>query len=246
MLLRLPVVLLSLFLPALTLADLPVLKVATSDYPPYEYLEENEVRGADTETIRKVLSEMGYHPDIRVLPWARAEASTRAGNSDMIYSLTYSKNRARHYYFTDPISQAQDVFFTLRDRDIHWQELNDLASMRIGLSAAYSYDPDFMDWLSAGNAPVTQISQESPELTGLRMVAFGRIDLFICEKSVCRYLIDQHTAEHPELAKVAALPGTVGEQRSFRAAFSRRHPRGAELRDAFNRALAEIKSGDAD
>lgn len=246
MLFRLPVLLLSVLLPALTLADTHILKVVTSDYPPYEYLDDGVVRGTHTDTVRQALSAMGYLPDIRILPWARAEASTRAGTSDMIYSLTYSRDRNRYYHFTDPISQARDVFFTLKGRDLEWQELDDLAGLRIGLSAAYSYAPEFMKWLAAGNARVTQISQVSPELTGLRMIAFGRIDLFICEETVCRYLIEEHLADYPELSDVIALSGTVGAERGFRAAFSRQHPRGAALRDEFNQALANLRSTDSD
>ncbi|MCL7943211.1 transporter substrate-binding domain-containing protein [Marinobacter sp. ATCH36] len=242
MLFRLPVLLLSVLLPALALANTPILRVVTSEYPPYEYLDEGEVRGSHTDIVRHILTSMGYSPDIRVLPWARAEASTRAGTSDMIYSLTYSRDRDRYYHFTDPISQARDVFFKLKGRDLQWQELDDLAGLRIGLSAAYSYAPDFMKWLAAGNARVTQISQESPELTGLRMIAFGRIDLFICEESVCSYLIEENLAEFPELSDVIAIPRTVGTERGFRAGFSRQHPRGGALRDEFNRALKDVRA----
>lgn len=246
MLSRLPVLLFSVLLPTLTLADTHVLRVVTSEYPPYEYLENGEVKGSHTDTVREVLSAMGYLPDIRLLPWARAEATTRAGSSDLIYSLTYTHDRDGYYYFTDPLSQARDVFFSRKDSGLQWQELDDLAGLRIGLSAAYSYAPEFMDWLTRGNARVTQISQESPELTGLRMVTLGRIDLFICEESVCRYLIDQHLSEYPELSDVTAMSGTVGAERGFRAAFSRQHPRGKQLRDEFNQALKTVRSKDAD
>lgn len=239
---RLPVLLLSVLLPALALADPHVLRVVTSDYPPYEYLEDGEVRGTHTDIVRQVLSSMGYLPDIRLLPWARAEASARAGTSDMIYSLTSSRDRKRHYYFTTPLSEARDVFFKRKGRDFQWQELDDLAGLRIGLSAAYSYAPEFMKWLAAGNARVTQISQESPELTGLRMIARGRIDLFICDESVCSYLLEKHLSEFPELAEVTALPTTIGAKRGFRAAFSRQHPRGKALRDEFNQVLSDLRS----
>lgn len=83
-------------------------------------------------------------------------------------------------------------------------------------------------------------------MTGLRMIAFGRIDLFICEERVCSYLIEQHLSEFPEFSKITAMPGTVGAVRGFRAAFSRQHPRGDALRDEFNRALKEIISADSD
>jgi len=238
--------LLSVLIPAIAQADRPTMTVVTSEYPPYQYLENGEVKGTHTEILRRVLVTMGYRPEIRIVPWARAEASARAGTSDMIYSLTHSRSRARHYHFTAPLSEARDVFFALADRNLQWQTLDDLAGLRIGLSASYSYDPTFMEWLAAGNARVVQISQESPEFTGLRMTAYGRIDLFICEETVCRYLIDQHLADHPELTNLTALPRTVGEVRGFRAAFSRQHPEGEELRDEFNRVLAELESDSSD
>jgi polar amino acid transport system substrate-binding protein len=238
--------LLAVLIPVIAHADRPTMTVVTSIYPPYQYLDNGEVKGTHTETLRQVLTRMGYDPVFRLVPWARAEASARAGTADLIYSLTYSPNRARHYHFTNPISEARDVFFSLSDRGLQWQELDDLAGLKIGLSAFYSYAPEFMDWLAAGNARVIQISQESPELTGLKMIAYGRIDLFICEETVCRYLIDKHIADHPELANVSAMPRTVGEVRSFRAAFSRQHPTGEALRDGFNKVLTELKSSDSD
>jgi len=238
--------LLAVLIPVIAHADRPTMTVVTSIYPPYQYLDNGEVKGTHTETLRQVLTRMGYDPVFRLVPWARAEASARAGTADLIYSLTSSPSRARHYYFTNPISEARDVFFSLSDRGLQWQELDDLAGLRIGLSASYSYAPEFMEWLVAGNARVVQISQESPELTGLKMIAFGRIDLFICEETVCRYLIDKHIADRPELANVSAMPQTVGEVRGFRAAFSRQHPKGEALRDEFNKVLAELKTRNSD
>jgi polar amino acid transport system substrate-binding protein len=185
---------------------------------------------------------MGYEANIRILPWARAENLVRAGEADMLYSLTFSESRRRYYHFTDPISSAQDVFFKLESRALPWQTLDDLQGLNFGISAAYSYAPEFMDWLSSGNAIITKITQEKPELTGLRLVALGRIDLFICEQSVCEYLIEKHVSQYPELALVNQMSRAVGPERSFRAAFSRKLPDGEELRDRFNRALAELRN----
>lgn len=234
-----------LTLPLIALAEKPVIDVVTSEYPPYGYLSNGEVVGEDTRMIRQVLARMGYEANIRVLPWARAETLVRSGRADMLYSLTFSETRDRHYHFTDPINAAQDVFFKRKDRDLEWQKLEDLAGLNFGLSAAYSYAPEFMDWLFDGNARITRITHEQPELTGLRMVGLGRVDLFICELSVCEYLLEQEADEYPELAKIERMPGTVGPKRSFRAGFSRKLPNGSELRDEFNAALTEIRNAES-
>jgi polar amino acid transport system substrate-binding protein len=222
-----------------------VINVVTSEYPPYEYLEDGKVIGDDTKVIRRVLSDMGYQANIRMLPWARAEKLVRSGQADMLYSLTFSEARDRHYYFSAPINAAQDVFFKHENREIEWQTLDDLTGLNFGLSAAYSYSPEFMDWLFNGNARITRITHEKPELTGLRMVALRRVDLFICELSVCDYLLEQNKPQFPELVNVERLPGHVGPERSFRAAFSRELPNGRELRDEFNKALKQLRSSDS-
>lgn len=241
----------SLFLAALCVltspapGDVPVLNVVTSEYPPYEYLSDGEVVGEDTRIIRQVLSAMGYQANIRLLPWARAEALVKSGKADMLYSLTFSAARDQHYHFTDPISTAQDVFFKRQDRNLEWQTLDDLQGLNFGLSAAYSYAPEFMAWLFDGNARITRITHEHPELTGLRMVGLGRIDLFICEKLVCEYLLNQNSPDFQELSNVEQMPGKVGPQRSFRAGFSRKLSNGSELRDHFNAALIDIRNADS-
>lgn len=237
----------TLFLMAVSIpvaADPSVLTIATSEYPPYEYRQGGNVVGTDTETVRTVVTAMGYKPVIEVLPWIRAEAKVRQGLADMIYSLTYSRHRAQYYHFTDPINTVHDVFFKHRDSDIAWQTLDDLAGLNIGISASYSYSPDLMDWLRQGKAQVTEISHEHPELTSLRMLAAKRIHLFVCEQSVCEYLLKTHGSAYPELQAVEPVPGHIGKQRGFRAAFSRKHPRGEALRDQFNQALKQYRKTD--
>jgi polar amino acid transport system substrate-binding protein len=240
MMLRSGFLAISLMVPLAVFAGRAVIEVVTSEYPPYEYQQDGEVAGTDTRIIQRVLSDMGYKANIRILPWARAETLVRTGEADMLYSLTLSESRRRYYHFTDPISSAQDVFFKLKNRKLPWKTLDDLQGLNFGISAAYSYAPEFMDWLSNGNAQITKITHEKPELTGLRLVALGRIDLFICEQSVCEYLIEKNVSQYPELARVDQMSRTVGPERSFRAAFSRKLPDGEALRDRFNKALAEL------
>ncbi len=240
MLLQLTSGLLFLVLSSSALADPPTLHIATSEYPPFEYLEDGALVGDDVATVREVVERMGMEPAFVVVPWRRAEARARRGQSDMIFSLTHSEERARHYYFTAPINTARDVFFARSDSDIEWQTLDDLEGLRLGLSSSYSYAPEFMNWLETADIEVIRISQQKPDLTGLRMVAYDRIDLFICEQSVCRFLLEKHQPDYPELANIVAVPGMVGEARPFRAAFSRRHPDGEQLRDRFNQALADL------
>lgn len=246
MLLQLTSGILFLMLSSPLLAERPSLNIATSQYPPFEYLEEGKLVGEDVETIQNVVERMGMEPSFVVLPWIRAEARVRSGKSDLLFTLTRSKQRERHYYFTDPINTARDVFFKRSGMEFEWQTFDDLEGMRVGLSSSYSYAPEFMAWLDTANVEAIRISQERPDLTGLRMLAFDRIDLFICEHSVCSFLLKKHQGTQTELKTIEAVPGTIGKERAFRAAFSRQNPEGEQLRDRFNQALAELRQESID
>lgn len=231
--------LLALALPAWSQED-AVLKVVTTEYPPFEYVENGELKGSDVATVRSVLEMMGYTPRFQVLPWARAELMVRHGTADLLFSLTQSKERQQHYLFTDPISSARDVFYARKDAGLSWHTFDDLTGLRVGVSASYSYAPEFMAWLAQGQAQIVVMNQQEPDLAGLRMVAAGRVDLFICEQQACDYLIESHRQRYPDLEQVTALPGVVGDARYFRAAFSKKHPNANALRAEFNRTLKRL------
>ena len=230
------ILLMSAALPVLS-QEAPVLKVATTEYPPFEYVKDGVLQGDDVETVRTVLQAMGYEPKFQVLPWARAEMMVRRGNADLLFSLTSSPERERHYLFTAPISEARDVLYARKNDGLSWTSYNDLADLSVGVTAGYSYAPEFMAWLMQGESQVVTMNQENPDLAGLRMVAMGRVDVFICEQTACDYLIETNKGHYPELSRVAALPGVVGDERFFRAAFSRKRPDARALRNEFNQVL---------
>lgn len=223
-----------------------VLKVVTTEYPPFEYVENGELKGTDVATVRSVLEMMGYAPRFRVLPWARAELMVRHGTADLLFSLTKSEARQQHYLFTAPISSARDVFYARKDAGLSWQTFDDLSGLRVGISASYSYAPEFMTWLAKGGARTVVMNQQQPDLAGLRMVAVGRVDLFICEQRACDYLIESNRQRYPDLNRVTALPGVVGDERYFRAAFSKKHPNAEVLRAEFDHTLRRLDLGPSD
>ena len=234
------ILLMSAALPALS-ETAPVLKVVTTEYPPFEYVEDGVLKGYDVDTVRSVLQAMGYEPKFQVLPWSRAEMMVRRGDADLLFSLTSSPERERHYLFTAPINSARDVLYARKDAGRSWTSYNDLTDLRVGVTAGYSYAPEFMAWLRQGHSQVVTMNQENPDLAGLRMVAMGRVDVFICEEKACNHLIDANKGRYPELSRVTALPGVVGDERFFRAAFSRQHPDANTLRSEFNQVLERLE-----
>lgn len=218
----------------------PVLRIGTSPFPPFEYVQQDQILGVDTDLVKAVVADMGYTPKIEVIPWARVEIEARAGKMALIYSLTASPEREQHYWFTDPLSEAKDVLFKRKSDHITWQRLSDLDKYRMGISTSYNYAPAFMDWINSGDVRVSAVAHETPEVVNLRMLAHGRIDLFICDISVCSFFLRDLAQQFPELSRIDYIPKMVGETRHFHAAFSRRYPGSNRLYQAFNASLKRL------
>lgn len=227
------------FSPARLQAAPPVLPVGVAEFPPYEYSTANgRVIGSDTEIVQHVFERMGYRVDIQMQPWKRVLSAGESGRFAVVYSLTKSAERERHFYFSDPINTVQDVFFKTKSLSFDWKGYEDLAAMRIAVSSGYHYAPEFTEAIR--QKKVTQIfetSNRNPETINLRNLTRGLVDLAVCEINVCRYLIYNHPAEFDQLEQ---LSKPIGAPRSFHVAFSRKWPGAEQLTLQFNQELAKF------
>ena len=217
----------------------PELPIGVAEFPPFKYTAPNgTIVGADTEIVEQVIQRMGYRPKIAMQPWKRVQEAGMRGQFAAIYSFTKNPERERHFYFTDPLSTVKDVFYKLKTSPITWSSLDDLQHLTIGASDGYNYAPVFMDAIKQQRFHKVQlVTGEVPELQLLRMLLLKRIDLFICEVSVCQYLIQTHA---PELDGVDFIDKAIGPVRTFHLGFSKNWPQAEQLVKEFNTALARF------
>ncbi|MBI9091944.1 MAG: amino acid ABC transporter substrate-binding protein [Desulfobacterium sp.] len=214
------------------------LPIGMENFPPFEFEKEGKVVGVDTEIVALVLTRLGYIPDIRVLPWARAQKYAREGTIAAIYSITKNSEREKFYYFSDPINTVKDVFFKRRDHQISWKTLKDLKDYRIGISRGYNYAPVFMKALEEKLfSEIHLLSGDELERRQLIKLKKGRIDLCICEISVCKYLIQTHA---PEFDMIDFIDVPIGEIRPYYIAFSKLWPGAQALVTKFNAELKKV------
>ena len=215
------------------------IELVTSEFPPFEYTgPDGQPSGVDVDIVRAVLMRMGYEPNIRIVPWKRAQIMAEEGEAAGIFSLTKSPEREVRYVFSDPINTVRDVFFKQRDRAIAWKQLSDLKAMHIGYSQGYAYAPEFLQAIDGkGFRSSTPIVSQTPELQGLNMLARNRFDLFLCEVNVCRHLVE---SEPTRFAALDFVDKSVGEVRTYHIGFSKASAGAAQLAAAFNIELAKF------
>lgn len=242
----------------------PGITIVTADFPPFKFKKGKKIVGLDTEIILAVFKRMGYDVTVKMRPFKRADSATRAGEYAAYYTFTYNDERGKDYLYTSPISAVQNVFFYNKAR-LHepkirkvrdWKTLDFLKGLKVGVSANYNYEPEFMKLWRPANKPMwkpnekgfvrifaaREISGKSPEKQHLGKLALGRIDTFISEISVGNYFREQ---DLKRFGNITHAERPVDKIRTFHMAFSKkwRGPNGLApltLRDHFNFELTKF------
>lgn len=177
--------------------------------------------GEAVETVRKVLVAMGYQPKIVVMPFKRCLLTMQEGHMPLMLPCAFSKERAEYMPFSDPIFYINTVLWK-RGGDLTgcWNEYSDLAGLRIGVGLGYSYGKEWDNAVAKKIFSLEPTPGKSAELTHFRMAADGRIDMFISDLEVGRFLKAQHSLEFDT---VFPCPKLIGERRPFGMPVSRRY-----------------------
>ena len=220
-------------------AEQSTLPTVTVEFPPFTTKSGSSgASGAVTEVVERVLADMGLRADPKVLPTKRAQAEAAAGRAAMFYAVTRSAERSRFCLFTEPVFRIADVFFKHKSRDISWERIGDLSGHIIGATSGYNYAPVFLKPAKAGALKIDWISAEKPEAKHLTKLAMKRLDLVICERSVCSFLLRKHADEFADIDFIAK---EIGPVRDFHVCVSKKWPGSQDLLRRFNASYHQLK-----
>ncbi len=156
------------------------ISLATTNWGPYadETLLNN---GFTSEIIRKAFERSGYTVSFHFLPWKRAANDVENGHYDALYSAYYSEERADIYALSEPYAESTLILCSLKEKDIIYNNLQDLIPYTIGTVRGYVNTPEF------DNADYLTKEEVTSDLLNIHKLIFGRIDLIV---------IDQYVAIH--------------------------------------------------
>lgn len=132
-----------LLFPAIADCGEPPLRVATDDWPPYEYAAANgETTGFSAEVFRAVMKRMDLAVgSIAILPWARCEKMLARGDLDAIFSANPSEKRKAFSRFPKAslIDSPNVLFIRKENRDkLRFDALSDLKGKHVGIVRGYA------------------------------------------------------------------------------------------------------------
>ncbi|SCK22532.1 ABC transporter substrate-binding protein [Vogesella sp. LIG4] len=208
-----------------------VINLASTDYPPYfsPSLPGDGVVGAIT---RAALAKHGYTLQLHYRPWARLMSEVEGGHFDGVMAVWYSPERAGYLLFSQPVANTVIGFYQRKDKPLNVQSLASLKPYLVGTVRGYK-NPDAFD------AARLDTEQANDDLSNLRKLAVGRLDLVLIDKALAHQLLPQLPGNmaariHWQNPPVAVMPLHVGFFRGMTGA--------VKLNSDFNDGLAQLES----
>jgi polar amino acid transport system substrate-binding protein len=171
------VFLLVTFLAWAPLAQAGDISIVTEDFPPYNYVENGEIKGISTEVVQAVLKETGTNAKIEVYPWARAYKMATEKANVLIYSIGRIKQREDLFKWAGIVAPSDICFFKLKERsDITVRSLDDIKKYEVGI-LRQDMCLEYLENKGFKIKTVTDTDEQS-----IRMLVKKRVDLIPFDK----------------------------------------------------------------
>ena len=213
-------------------ASSAALTIVAGRWPPYVD-QSMENKGLAMEIVSSALERAGYQSAFRFEHWPRALEGVEIGIYDIVGTLWRSPDREKRFVFSAPYWVNQIKFLKKKDREVKYENLDDLSGYVIGTVSDYAYGEEFDNARTLIKIPQNHIIQNLSKLHE------GDIDLTLGDEMAIRHELAQYMktgfSEFEFLDKPLA-------SRELYIAVSKQNPNAEKIIADFNRALREMKS----
>ena len=185
------------------------------------------------EVFREALKRGGYYVKIDFLPWARVVALAKDGKYHSYGPEYYDKVVEEKIYFSNSFSGGPLGFIKMKNKNINFSKIEDFKTYRIGVVRGYIHTKEFDD------ASYRKKDEAVDNVSNIKKLVNGRIDLFVCDKFVGSYLIKK---EMPGNANDIEYMNPVLENKELYLCINKNVPNAKAKIDAFNNGLKSMKN----
>ncbi len=205
-------------IPFIGIAAVPVppdLLILTEEYAPYNYIEDNQLKGISVDILESAFQHMGLdisRESFHTRSWTEAYETTLSRNNTLLFTTARIPERESLFAWAGPLHTDKKVLFGVAGHDTHFTSA-DITSYRI---TAIRNDSGLQLAIDAGAAPDQIIVADTPE-QAVAMVENGTADVWSYGEMAGRRMINRY-AENPELFTPFMEIATVDEYIAFHPA----------------------------
>ncbi len=199
----------------------------TRDYPPYEYLDEDQrPAGFDVDLFRAVAEESGLQVEFVTGPWIQVRQDLEEGRVHAVTGMFSSPERDRLVDFSEPFLTVSHRIFVRKGTAI--RTLDDVRDREVLVQKG-----EIMHDLVSTTSLTYKVTTVESHLDALRILSSGKCDCALLDELQGRYLVRVHGLDNLE---------AVGEPiASSRYCFAVREGDDA-LRDRLNEGLRVVNA----
>ncbi|MGI0117039.1 substrate-binding periplasmic protein [Zooshikella sp. RANM57] len=174
--------------------------IVTEDFPPYNYVEDNTIKGLSSQIVMAVLKEINIKAEIKFYPWARAYLYATTLKNHLIYSIARIPEREHLFYWVGTIAPYKTSLYKLKSRkDIKINSLEEAKKYTIGCSFA---DVITIYLQKKGFILLDQVSNDAQNLQKL---LHGRVDVIAYDEASFVYKVNQKGLDISKFERIYRL-----------------------------------------
>lgn len=187
-------------------AESSTLKVATSEFPPFQFTKDDKVVGIMTEIVENVVRNAGYTAEIKSYPWSRALKLGSKEPEMLIYSVIRSPKREKFYKWIGPITPFNIFFWKLKKReDIKFKSIEEAKNYKCGATSG-DIKTDYL--LKLGFVPGLNLEIVTSDRQNVLRLFAGKIDLMTQDDLSFRYIVEAEKLNFSMFEKMIYLEGS--------------------------------------
>ncbi len=163
----------------------------TEQYPPYNFEENNSLRGIAVDTLALMLQRAGSkqtREDIKLLPWARAYKRVQSEPNTCLFSTTRTEEREHLFKWVGPIAPESVGLIARKDRNIKIGSVEDIEKHNIGTIR----DDVAEQYLINAGLSVDDMQRVAETISNIKKLNRGRIDLWAYDENVAMWELKEN------------------------------------------------------
>ncbi len=154
-------------------------------FPPYEYVEGNEIVGIDAEIAKLIADDLGKELVIEDMAFDSIIAAVQSGKADIAMAgMTVTEDRKQNINFSDPYTEAAQVIVVKNDSTVATPD--DLAGKTIGVQIGTTGD------IYAEDIENATIERYSKYFEAINALSQGKIDAVIVDREPGKVFVGEN------------------------------------------------------
>lgn len=172
-----------------------ILLIGADPYPPYQFIENSEVKGIDYEVIRDIINSMGYTGVFVIQEWGIIEELFNQKRLDVAFQVTKTPEREKKWIFSnEKLRDAKEIIVSFGKCRHNFSDLKEFVEylkqekLKLGVMKGYRYGEPIdslpMDLKSEYNTIDEMLNSVNSGTVCYSIVDYGIAKYFIRRKGL--------------------------------------------------------------